>query len=93
MSRWTKFRNTVTGTVGGLATTALGTAAGVIGGGLGLLGGGLGGMAGMSGPLPQMGQAQTQGTEGFGYQQNLEGLMNMVGQPPVNQSITGGGLI
>ena len=89
MSAWTKFRDTVTGTVSSVAAPILSTI------------GGLAGMLGGAAPLPQMGGGGQQQMEGFGVQQNLEGLMKMIGDqapqigPQVAQisQINGGGLI
>ena len=105
MSRFTRFRDRVTGTVGGLANTALGAVGGVSGlitGGLGGLTG-LGGLSGLLGggmaPLPQQG-SMMQSVEGTsGYQNNLENLLQQMGQQVGQAQIAptssneGGGLI
>ena len=96
MSFWTDLRDTVTGTVSSIARPILSTVTnplGAIGGLAGLLGG--------ARPLPPMGGHGQQQMEDFGGQQNLEGLMKMIGDqnqqigPQVAQTsqTDGGGLI
>lgn len=97
MSRFTKFRDKITGAVGSVVQTGLGVAGSVLGAA------GLGGVLGQMGlgqGMQGMGQMQMFGGQSGveGYQQNLEGLANMVGQMPSQAPIAptnnqSGGLI
>mgnify|MGYP001617581206 CR=1 FL=1 len=96
---WAKFRNSVTGVAKNVVTTGLtlpftGMAAATTGA-VGLAGMLLGG-GGL--PAPQGGGGYSGQSQDFGPQQNIAGLMNMVGQQQPTVSMTGntvggGGLI
>lgn len=92
MSRFTRFRDSITGTVGDVINTGVGLATNVLGAGLGGLGGLLGG-----GALPSPGGQMYGGTsQDFGRQQTIEGLQQLIGQQPQVTQIgptQGGGLI